>query len=84
MLIMALRRVLAPALVAAALSVTVALPVTSAAAEEEKVLNVFNWSDYVAPDTIENFTKETGIKVNYDVYDSNDILETKLTVGRSG
>ena len=55
-----------------------------AAAQEEKVLNVFNWSDYVAPDTIANFEKETGIKVNYDVYDSNDILETKISVGKSG
>ncbi|MBS0246664.1 MAG: extracellular solute-binding protein [Proteobacteria bacterium] len=64
---------------------TIAASLTApAAAEEEKVLNVFNWSDYVAPDTIANFTKETGIKVNYDVYDSNDILETKLTVGKSG
>jgi len=85
MLTMALRRVLTPALLVAALSMTMAASSTvPAAAEEEKVLNVFNWSDYVAPDTIENFTKETGIKVNYDVYDSNDILETKLTVGKSG
>lgn len=56
----------------------------SASAEEEKVLNVYNWSDYVAPDTIANFTARTGIKVNYDVYDSNDILEAKLMVGKSG
>ena len=55
-----------------------------ASAEEEKVLNVYNWSDYVAPDTIANFTKATGIKVNYDVYDSNDMLEAKLMVGKSG
>ena len=78
-----LRRRFAPALLMAALT-TVAAAFAPAVAEEEKVLNVFNWSDYVAADTIENFTKETGIKVNYDVYDSNDILETKLTVGRSG
>ncbi len=55
-----------------------------AAAEEAKVLNVYNWSDYVAADTIANFTKATGIKVNYDVYDSNDLLEAKLMVGKSG
>ena len=54
------------------------------ASAEEKVLNVYNWSDYVAPDTIANFTARTGIKVNYDVYDSNDILEAKLMVGKSG
>ncbi|HVV79701.1 MAG TPA: polyamine ABC transporter substrate-binding protein [Pseudolabrys sp.] len=55
-----------------------------ARAEEEKVLNVYNWSDYVAPDTLAEFTRRTGIKVNYDVYDSNDVLEAKLLVGKSG
>ena len=55
-----------------------------ASAEEEKVLNVYNWSDYVAPDTLAEFTKRTGIKVNYDVYDSNEVLEAKLLVGKSG
>ncbi len=56
----------------------------TAAAAEEKVLNVFNWSDYIAEDTLARFTKETGIKVNYDVYDSNEILEAKLMAGKSG
>ncbi len=51
---------------------------------EEKVLNVYNWSDYVAPDTIERFSKETGIKVVYDVYDKNETLDAKLTTGGSG
>ena len=51
---------------------------------EDKVLNVYNWSDYVAEDTIENFEKATGIKVNYDVYSENETLETKLTAGSSG
>lgn len=68
----------------AALVFLAAALATPAVAQEEKVLNVFNWSDYVAPDTLENFTKETGIKINYDVYDSNDILETKISVGKSG
>jgi putrescine transport system substrate-binding protein len=54
------------------------------AAAQEKVVNVFNWSDYIAKDTIEKFTAETGIKVNYDVYDGNEILEAKLLAGRSG
>ena len=53
-------------------------------ADEAKVLNVYNWSDYIAPDTITRFEKETGIKVNYDVYDTNEVLETKLLTGHSG
>lgn len=68
-------------LAAAVLSTTI---LNTANAAEEKVLNVFNWSDYVAEDTIERFTKETGIKVNYDVYDSNEVLEAKLMAGNSG
>ena len=56
----------------------------AAGAAEEKVLNVYNWSDYVAPDTIARFEQETGIKVNYDVYDSNEILEAKLMASSSG
>lgn len=53
-------------------------------AQEEKVLNIYNWSDYIAEDTIANFEAETGIKVNYDVYDSNEVLESKLIAGSSG
>jgi len=56
----------------------------SASAEEEKVLNVYNWSDYIADDTIANFEKETGIKVRYDVFDSNEILHAKLVAGKTG
>ncbi|HEX4195770.1 MAG TPA: extracellular solute-binding protein, partial [Stellaceae bacterium] len=55
-----------------------------AGADEEKILNVYNWSDYIAEDTVANFTKETGIKVHYDVYDSNEVLEAKLLAGHSG
>ena len=51
---------------------------------EEKVLNVYNWSDYIAEDTIETFEAETGIKVNYDVFDSNEVLEAKLLAGSTG
>jgi putrescine transport system substrate-binding protein len=54
------------------------------AAAEEKVVNVYNWSDYIAEDTLANFEKETGIKVNYDMYDGNETLETKLLAGNSG
>jgi putrescine transport system substrate-binding protein len=54
------------------------------AADEPKVLNIYNWSDYIADDTIKNFEKETGIKVNYDNYDSNEILHAKLVAGKTG
>ena len=56
----------------------------NALAEEEKVLNIYNWADYIAPDTIKNFEKETGIKVRYDNFDSNEVLHAKLVAGRSG
>ena len=48
------------------------------------MLNIYNWSDYIADDTIKNFEKETGIKVNYDNYDSNEVLMAKLVAGNSG
>lgn len=47
-------------------------------------LNVYNWSDYIGEHTVENFQKETGIKVQYDVYDSNEVLEAKLMSGNTG
>ena len=50
----------------------------------DKVVNVYNWSDYIDESILESFEKETGIKVVYDVFDSNDILETKLLAGNSG
>jgi putrescine transport system substrate-binding protein len=56
----------------------------SAMADEEKVLNIYNWSDYIAEDTIANFEKETGIKVRYDTYDNNEILHAKLVAGKTG
>jgi putrescine transport system substrate-binding protein len=56
----------------------------SAPAARGGQLNVYNWSDYVAEDTIARFEKETGIKVVYDVYDSNEMLEAKLLAGSSG
>ena len=56
----------------------------AAAAAEEKVLNVFTWPDYIAPDTIANFEAEYGIKVNYDTYDSTEMAEARLLAGRTG
>jgi putrescine transport system substrate-binding protein len=64
-----------------ALAVLAAMP---AQAEEEKVLNVYNWSNYIAPDTIAGFEKETGIKVRYDVFDANEIVHAKLVAGKTG
>ncbi|KFN44539.1 polyamine ABC transporter substrate-binding protein [Arenimonas oryziterrae] len=55
-----------------------------AVAEEEKVLNVYNWSDYIAPETIAKFEAETGIKVTYDEMDSNETLESKILAGDTG
>ena len=46
--------------------------------------NIYNWSDYIAPETVKNFEKETGIQVRYDVYDSNEVLQAKVLTGRSG
>ena len=51
---------------------------------QQKVVNVYNWAEYTAPDTLSGFEKETGIKVRYDVYDSNDTLQAKLLTGKSG
>lgn len=53
-------------------------------ADDAKVLNIYNWSDYISPDAIAKFEKDTGIHVNYDVYDSNEVLEAKMMSGRSG
>ena len=61
-----------------------ALTTGGSALAQEKVLNIYNWSDYIDPSIIDDFTKETGIRVVYDVYDSNEILETRLLAGGSG
>src|ERR1051325_8637692 len=55
-----------------------------AGAENARVVNVYNWSDYIDPKVLEDFTKETGIKVQYDTFDANETLETKLLAGKSG
>ncbi len=49
----------------------------------DKVLNIYSWADYIAPDTVANFERETGIKVNYTTYESNEILETHLLTGHT-
>jgi putrescine transport system substrate-binding protein len=52
--------------------------------DAEKIVNVYNWSDYIDPAVLEDFEKETGVKVQYEVMDSNEMLETKLRAGRTG
>ena len=63
-------------------------PVASAPAlvanTDEKVLNVYNWPDYIAKDLVANFEKESGIKVNYQTFENNEALQAKLVAGNSG
>ena len=61
-----------------------ALAGIASAPAAERVVNFYNWSDYIAPSVLEDFTKQTGIKVRYDTFDSNDTLEAKLLAGNSG
>jgi putrescine transport system substrate-binding protein len=51
---------------------------------EERIVNFYNWSNYMAPGVLEDFTRETGIKVVYDTFDANETLETRLLAGKSG
>lgn len=54
------------------------------AASRSDVLNIYNWSDYIGPNTIDQFEREFGIDVNYDIYDSSEIVDAKLLAGSSG
>jgi putrescine transport system substrate-binding protein len=56
----------------------------AAASAEEKVLNIYNWPDYIAKDMVANFEKETGIKVNYQTFENNEALQAKLVAGNTG
>ena len=58
--------------------------IATGAQANDKVLRVYNWSDYIAPDTVKKFEDETGIRVTYDVFDSNETLEARLLAGKSG
>jgi putrescine transport system substrate-binding protein len=75
------RSLLASMLALGSLMAITAAPVRAA---DDKVLNIYNWSDYIAEDTIANFEKETGIKVRYDTFDSNETLHAKLVAGKTG
>ncbi|MEY4099696.1 MAG: hypothetical protein RL300_867, partial [Pseudomonadota bacterium] len=59
-------------------------PAAAAANTEEKVLNIYNWPDYIPEGMIAAFEKETGIKVNYDTFETNEALHAKLVAGNSG
>jgi putrescine transport system substrate-binding protein len=72
------------ALAAAVLAVAGPLAARPAAAAEPQGLNILNWADYIAPDTIANFEKETGIKVRYDNFDANETLHARLVAGKTG
>jgi putrescine transport system substrate-binding protein len=61
-----------------------AVGMVASASAADRVVNVYNWSDYIDSSVLDDFTKETGIKVVYDVYDSNETLETKLLAGGTG
>jgi putrescine transport system substrate-binding protein len=66
------------------LSLTLASLFLTANAQAAETVRIYNWSDYIAEDTVPNFEKQTGIKVVYDVFDSNETLEAKLLSGNSG
>jgi len=68
--------------VAAIATVLAGLSLPARAAE--RTVNFYNWSNYIAPDVLEDFTRETGIKVVYDTFDANETLETRLLAGKSG
>ncbi|MEP1209104.1 MAG: polyamine ABC transporter substrate-binding protein [Rhizobiaceae bacterium] len=71
--------------IAKTLALTAAAVALSCAAQaQERTVNVYNWSDYIDESILADFTKETGIKIVYDVFDSNEILETKLLAGGTG
>ncbi|MED6332473.1 MAG: hypothetical protein VX605_02890, partial [Pseudomonadota bacterium] len=52
--------------------------------QDTKLLNIYNWSDYINPSVIDAFEREYGIEVNYDIYDTSEIVDTKLLAGNSG
>ena len=66
------------------LALIVAIAGAIPAAAADRVVNFYNWSDYVAPGVFDDFTRETGIAVRYDTFDGNDTLEAKLFAGQSG
>jgi len=68
----------------AALGTALVLFAANVAQAQQKRVNFYNWSDYIDPAVLKDFTRETGIEVTYDTFDANEILETKLLAGKSG
>lgn len=60
------------------------LMLVASASQAAEGVRIYNWTDYIAPDTLKNFEKASGQKAHYDVYDSNETLDAKLMAGRSG
>jgi putrescine transport system substrate-binding protein len=77
-------RVVLPVMLAALVAACGARDDGAADANSGQVLHVYNWADYIGESTIRDFEQRTGIKVVYDVYDSSEVLETKLLTGQSG
>ncbi|MFL5043598.1 MAG: polyamine ABC transporter substrate-binding protein [Xanthobacteraceae bacterium] len=70
--------------VSAALAAALVLFAANVAQAQQKRVNFYNWSDYIDPAVLKDFTRETGIEVTYDTFDANEMLETKLLAGKSG
>ena len=69
---------------AAILALGVAATACDAAAQSERIVNFYGWANYISPDVLSEFKRETGISIRYDTFDTNDILEAKLLLGNSG
>ena len=65
-------------------TIAIAVAFCATAAAEENTVNIYNWSDYIAEDTVAKFEADSGIKVHYDMYADNETLEAKLLAGSSG
>ena len=71
-------------MIARIIACAVSIALSAPASAQERVVNFYNWSNYMAPGVLEDFTKETGIRVVYDTFDANETLETRLLAGKSG
>jgi putrescine transport system substrate-binding protein len=77
-----MRRAIALSVLACAAALGLLMPIATQARQNR--VNFYNWSDYIDPEVLKDFTRETGIEVTYDTFDANEVLETKLLAGKSG